>query len=114
MFVGGVLLGLYLVYHVGHTVFGFTAGLGYEHSAANLYGNQVATYQHPWAVALNVAMALVFGSHVYHGSWSLLQSLGINHKRYNRPLRQGAMAVAVAICAGFVSVPLGVYFGFVR
>ncbi|MEQ9318675.1 MAG: succinate dehydrogenase cytochrome b subunit [Polyangiaceae bacterium] len=113
MFVGGVLLGLYLVYHVGHTVLGFTAGLGYQHSATDLYANQIATYQHPWAVALNVAMALVFGSHVYHGAWSVLQSLGINHKRYNAPLRRGAMALAIVICAGFVSVPLAVYFGVV-
>jgi len=114
MFVSGVLLGLYLVYHVSHTVLGLTAGLGYQHSATDLYANQVATYQHPWAVALNVAMALVFGSHVYHGAWSLLQSLGINHRRYNRALRTGAMALAVVICAGFVSVPLGVLVGVVR
>lgn len=114
MFVGGVLLGLYLVYHVAHTVVGVTAGLGYTHSPTDLYANQVATYQHLWAVVLNCAAALVFGSHVYHGSWSLLQSLGINHKRYNGPLRRAAVALAVAITLGFLSVPLAIYVGLVR
>jgi succinate dehydrogenase / fumarate reductase cytochrome b subunit len=113
MFVGGTLLGIYLVYHVAHTVLGVTAGLGYSHSAADLYGNQVATFQHPWAVALNVVAALIYGSHVFHGSWSLFQSLGINHKRYNAPLRRAAVGLAVVITLGFVSVPLSVYFGFV-
>lgn len=114
MFYGGLLLLIYLVYHVAHTVVGFTAGLGYTHSAVDLYENQLRTYQVPWAVVLNVAGGLVFGLHVYHGAWSMFQSLGLNHARYNRGLRRAAVALGLAITAGFLSVPLSVYFGLVR
>src|SRR5690606_799811 len=36
MIYGGLLLLVYLVYHVAHTVVGVTAGLGYTHSAVDL------------------------------------------------------------------------------
>ena len=114
MIYGGILLLVYLVYHVAHTVVGVTAGLGYTHSAVDLYGNQVRTYQVPWAVALNVAGGAIFGLHVYHGAWSMFQSLGLNHARYNRGLRRAAVAVALAVTAGFIAVPLAVFAGVVR
>src|SRR5690606_8243791 len=99
--------------HVAHTVGGVTAGLGYQHDHVDVYANLVQTYQHPWAVALNVAAALVFGTHVYHGAWSLFQTLGLNHKRHNGPLRQTAIAVALVVTLGFFSVPLAVAAGVV-
>jgi succinate dehydrogenase / fumarate reductase cytochrome b subunit len=113
MVYGGVLLAIYLTYHVAHMTAGATAGLGYQHDHLDVYANLVSTYQVPWAVALNVGAAMVFGLHVYHGAWSLLQSLGINHARYNVSLRQAAMALALVVVLGFVSVPLGVFFGVV-
>lgn len=113
MFYGGLLLLVYLVYHVAHTVGGLTLGLGYAHDPVDLYENQLRTYRVPWAVGLNAFGALVFGLHVYHGVWSLFQSLGVNHARYNRTLRQASIAIAVAVAAGFVAVPLAVYFGLV-
>jgi succinate dehydrogenase / fumarate reductase, cytochrome b subunit len=113
MLYGGLLLLVYLVYHVAHTVVGVTAGLGYTHSAVDLYENQVRTYQVPWAVALNVAGGGIFGLHVYHGAWSMLQSLGLNHARYNVGLRRAAIGVALVVTAGFLAVPIAVFLGLV-
>jgi succinate dehydrogenase / fumarate reductase cytochrome b subunit len=57
---------------------------------------------------------VVLGLHLYHGAWSVFHTLGINHVRYNDTLRSAASAVALAVVAGFLAVPVGVYAGWVR
>ena len=113
MLVGGILLFLYLVHHIAHMTVGLTAGLGYAHDKMDVYQNLVASYRVPWMAGISVLFALIFGSHVYHGAWSLFQSLGVTHRRYNGLLRQSAIAVALAVTAGYVSVPLAVATGLV-
>ena len=114
MVVGGMLLFLYLVHHIAHMTAGVTAGLGYAHDHVDVYANLVASYRVPWMATLSVVAALVFGFHVYHGSWSMLQTLGINHQRYNARLRSVAVAVAVVVTIGYVSVPVAVAARLVR
>jgi succinate dehydrogenase / fumarate reductase cytochrome b subunit len=56
----------------------------------------------------------VLGFHLYHGLWSLFQSLGWNHPRYNRWRRGFAVLFAIVVTAGFIAVPLAVAAGVVR
>lgn len=114
MLLGGVLLGAYLVHHVAHMTAGLTAGLGYRHDHVDVYANMVQSYQVPWMAGLTVALTVVFGLHVYHGIWSMLQSLGVNHPRYNAALRRAAGAGAIALTLGYLSVPLAVVTGLIR
>jgi succinate dehydrogenase / fumarate reductase cytochrome b subunit len=114
MVVGGVILLLYLIHHIAHMTVGYTAGLAYAHDHVDVYANLVNSYRHPWMAGLSVTAALVFGSHVYHGAWSLLQTLGVNHKRYNGMLRSAAMALAIMVTLGYVAVPIAVVSGLVR
>lgn len=44
--------------------------------------------------------------HASHGFWSLFQSLGINHPKYNKFLQQGGLATAVIIGTIFILIPL--------
>lgn len=113
MLLGGVLLGLYLVHHIAHMTVGVTAGLAYTHDHVSVYDNLVRSYSVPWMAALSVVMAGVFGTHVYHGAWSLLQSLGISHRRYTSGLRRAAMGLALVVAAGYASVPIAVMIGIV-
>jgi succinate dehydrogenase / fumarate reductase, cytochrome b subunit len=119
MYVSGPLLLLYLIYHVAHLTLGATQGLGYEHAPMDAWGNMdvyhnvVNSFRVPWAVAVYVAAQILLGFHLYHGAWSLFQSLGINHRRYNEPLRSAASAIALATVAGFIAVPVGVFAGWV-
>jgi succinate dehydrogenase / fumarate reductase cytochrome b subunit len=92
---------------------GVTAGLGYAHDHVDVYGNMVRSYRVPWMVAISVVGSLVFGSHLYHGAWSLFQSLGVSHPRHNRRLRRSAMGIALLVTAGFVAIPLAVLAGLV-
>jgi succinate dehydrogenase / fumarate reductase cytochrome b subunit len=108
MVVTGPLVALYLLYHLAHLTLGFTRGLGYAHAPADVYANVVASFR-LWPVALCYTLAnLGLGVHLYHGAWSLLQTLGLRHPRYHELLRSLAVAFALAVVTGFVAVPLGV------
>lgn len=49
-----------------------------------------------------VAVAL----HLSHGVWSLFQSIGINHAKYNQLLLKGALVFSIVVGAVFILVPL--------
>jgi len=68
-----------------------------------------------WYVALFYIVAQVaLGFHLYHGLWSLFQSLGWNSPRFNRWRSTFAHAFAWIITIGNISFPLAVWTGLVR
>ena len=54
---------------------------------------------------------LLLGIHLFHGVWSMFQSLGINNPRFNKWRRWLAMGLSYLITLGNVSMPLAVAFG---
>lgn len=110
----GPALLLYIFFHLAHfTVPGLSLG-DHQFSPVDVYGNFVAGFQLPWVTLLYVTANLLLGMHLYHGAYSLLQSLGLNHPRYNARARLGARSFAILITAGNVLMPLSVLFGFIR
>jgi len=67
----------------------------------------------PVVAAYLIAMACLC-LHLSHGVWSLMQTIGINRPNWECALRKVAIGYAVIICAGFVSIPLGVLFHIVK
>jgi succinate dehydrogenase / fumarate reductase cytochrome b subunit len=57
---------------------------------------------------------LALGLHMYHGVWSMTQSLGLAHPRYDRLRRSLSAAVTGIVVAGNISIPLAVLTGMVR
>jgi len=49
-----------------------------------------------------VALAL----HLSHGFWSLFQSIGFNHEKYNQLLLKGALAFSILVGIVFTLIPL--------
>jgi len=110
----GPALLLYILFHLAHfTAPGLSLG-GREFSSVDVYGNFVASFQVPWVTLLYVVANLLLGMHLYHGGYSLLQSLGLNHPRYNARARRGARAFAFLVTAGNVIMPLSVLFGIIH
>ena len=60
-------------------------------------------------VVANVALAI----HIFHGTWSLFQSLGINNPKYNELRRTLAKLVAGIILVGNLSFPVLVTAGLI-
>ncbi|MEM9695154.1 MAG: succinate dehydrogenase cytochrome b subunit [Myxococcota bacterium] len=116
MYLSGPTLLLFIVWHLAHFTLGFSAGL-YEHSPPdlaglpNIYHNMVQSFAVPWMTAIYIFAQVLVGLHLYHGAWSMFQTLGINHRRYNETLRSSASALALAVVAGFIAVPLAIQAG---
>ncbi|MEJ2689185.1 MAG: succinate dehydrogenase, partial [Deltaproteobacteria bacterium] len=69
--------------------------------------DQVRQLLHQPVFALFYMFALVgVGFHICHGLWSLLQSLGVNHPKYNLLLEKGAVTAGTIIAALFFMIPL--------
>jgi succinate dehydrogenase / fumarate reductase cytochrome b subunit len=110
----GVILVLFVVYHLLHLtggVVGFRPG---EFRELSVYHNVVAGFS-VWYVSLFyiVAMACLC-LHLDHGIWSLLQTLGWNNARATSTLRALSRGVALAVFTGFISVPVSVLAGWLR
>ena len=114
MFWTGPLLLLFVLYHLAHFTYPGLAFGAYSHSTHNVYGNVVNGFSVPWVASLYIASQMVLGVHLYHGAWSLLQSVGISNTLKNERWRSGAQALALAIVVANITIPLAVVFGVVR
>jgi succinate dehydrogenase / fumarate reductase cytochrome b subunit len=108
---GGVIILLFVIYHL----LDFTAGkLNPGFVKGDVFRNVVASFS-VWYVALFYIVAQVaLGFHLYHGLWSLFQSLGWNSPRFNKWRLTFAHAFAWIITIGNISFPLAVWTGLVR
>ena len=108
---GGVIILLFVVFHLLDLTFG---AANPDFVEKDVYHNVVASFSR-WPVALFYILANVaLGFHLYHGLWSMFQSLGWNHPRFNSWRRRFAQAFAWIITLGNVSFPLAVAAGFIR
>jgi succinate dehydrogenase / fumarate reductase cytochrome b subunit len=109
---GPILLG-FVLFHLAHLTFGFTPG-PYEHSQTDVYANLVRGFSIPWVAGLYIVSMLALGFHLFHGTWSMFQSLGINHSAYNQRIMRFALGVTAFVTVGNISIALSVLFGIVR
>jgi succinate dehydrogenase / fumarate reductase, cytochrome b subunit len=109
----GPILLCYIIFHLAHfTAPGLSLG-GVPFSHADAYTNFVSSFKVPWVAGVYILANVFLGLHLYHGAWSLFQSLGISHPRYN-PLRQRlAWGLSLLVTTGNVIMPLSVLAGFV-
>jgi succinate dehydrogenase / fumarate reductase cytochrome b subunit len=52
--------------------------------------------------------------HLYHGVWSMFQTVGFSHPRYTPLLKRLAAGFAIFIAAGNISIPVSVMAGLIR
>ena len=114
MIYGGIALLLFVIYHLLHITFG-VPGIHPSFEGHDAYHNVVAGFQSYFYIpAIIYILALVVvGMHLFHGTWSMFQTLGLNNKTYSRMIRILAWAMAILIPVGFALVPLAVMFGIV-
>jgi succinate dehydrogenase / fumarate reductase cytochrome b subunit len=110
----GPIIAAFVIFHVLHLTVG--AVLPLHEMGVNqpdVRYNVVSGFQNP-VVSLSYifAMALLC-IHLYHGLWSMLQSLGWVSPRHSEAIKKGAAAFAVLVCLGFAAVPVAVMAGLV-
>lgn len=108
---GGVIILLFVVYHLMHFTFGNAHP---DFVPGDAYHNLVVGFR-SWPVAVAYIAAMVpLGFHLYHGFWSMLQSLGLNNEKYNHLRRPTAAVLALLIVLLNISFPVAVLTGIVR
>ena len=106
----GVILLLFIIYHLMH----FTFGVHAVHPAfvhGDVYHNFITGFQSPLVSGVYVLAMLALGLHLYHGAWSFMQTLGLSHPRYNHLRHAFASFVTVVVVAGNISFPVAVLTG---
>lgn len=79
---------------------------GMDHEIKNLYGPVAEAFSDPIYVIFYVVSMIVIAVHLWHGFWSSLQTLGINHLKYNRLVNVLGWIYALVIPALFALIPV--------
>ncbi len=108
---GGVILLLFVIYHLLHLTTGAAHPSFIE---GDVYHNFVAGFQSVPVSLFYILAMLALGLHLRHGVWSMFQTLGVSHPRYIRMAHVGAWIFAAIIVIGNVSFPLAVLAGIVK
>ncbi|QES02839.1 succinate dehydrogenase [Streptomyces venezuelae ATCC 10712] len=108
---GGIILALFIVWHVLDLTTGTVHPGGFEEGKP--YQNVVDTFSTWYGNVIYIVAMLAVGLHVRHGFWSAAQTLGVGNARRERLLRALANTLALVLTAGFVSVPVAVMTGVV-
>jgi len=71
----------------------------------------LAKFQYPSFVYGYIIAMAILGFHLHHGFQSAFQSLGLNHSKYTPFIKQLSTIVSIVLAAGFIIIPLVIYFG---
>ena len=112
MRLGGILLVVFVVFHILH----FTTGtvLSSLFVEGEVYQNVVRSFSVGWVAVFYLVAMLALALHLQHGIWSLFQTLGANHPHLEGGRKKLAWLSSIVIPIGFASVPLAVVFGLAR
>ncbi|MFM2310333.1 MAG: hypothetical protein RLY87_2455 [Chloroflexota bacterium] len=109
---GGTAIFFFVIYHIMHFTLGtalpgFVEGDPYK-NVVNGFSNQV------WAAPVYILAVAALGTHLYHGVWSAMQTLGLNTRRTEKWFRGLAVLSGVGLFAGFATVPIVVLLGILK
>ncbi|HEX6896880.1 MAG TPA: succinate dehydrogenase cytochrome b subunit [Bryobacteraceae bacterium] len=111
MYWSGPIILAFVIYHL----LDFTFGSVNPHFVeGDVYSNVIASFRLIPVSVFYIFAMLLLCMHLYHGLWSMFQSLGFYHPRYTPALKRAAAAVAILIAAGNISIPVAVMAGVVR
>jgi len=105
---GGVIIGVFVIFHILH----FTTGQALPgFVAGDAYQNVILGFSSWWVTGFYTLAMIMIAFHLYHGLWSAFQTVGANHPKYNPFRRPVALILALVVFLGFMSVPVGVKVG---
>ena len=115
MRLSGLVVIAFLVWHLLDLTFGAvnTVGADGEFVRAEVYDNVVRSFDRPVVAVFYIIANVLLGIHLFHGSWSIFQSLGWNNPRFNKWRRAFAGGFATVVVVGNISVPVAVMAGIV-
>ena len=108
----GPIVAAFVIFHVLHLTVGAVLPL---HDIAidqpDVRQNVIIGFQNPVIAGFYMFAMILLCMHLYHGAWSMFQSLGLSHPRYTPWIKKGAATIAILLAIGYCSIPLAVLTG---
>jgi succinate dehydrogenase / fumarate reductase cytochrome b subunit len=101
----GIIVLLYQLFHLADLTWG---AANPDFVRGDPYNNLVYSLQRPVIAGIYIVANIALGIHLFHGAWSMFQSLGLNNPKYNMAKRRFAQGFALVILVGNVSFPVAV------
>lgn len=109
----GLLLGLFIIYHLLHFTFRLT-NPALSHfidiqGRHDVFAMVALSFQRPSIDAIYLAALCILCLHLYHGVQSLFQSIGLNSGNMQPLVERGGRSLAVTIAVGFAIIPTALF-----
>jgi len=113
MIITGPLILAFIIYHILHLTTG-TVHPDFQEGA--VYHNLVAGLKGLGGIVgwIYIVAMIMLAFHLWHGVWSMFQTLGAPEDRYRSLGRRFATIFTILVTLGFASVPLAVLTGFLK
>jgi succinate dehydrogenase / fumarate reductase cytochrome b subunit len=108
---GGVLLLVFIVFHILH----FTIGSVHpDFVKGKIYQNLATGFAVKWVAAFYLVAMIALGMHLYHGAWSSMRTLGLARQSAHPLKRFLPVAIAIVVSSGFAAIPLAFLLGVLK
>src|SRR3546814_10167160 len=101
----GVIIGLCVLFHLADLNGGT---VNPDFVRGDVYRNFVATFSRPPVAIIYIVANLALGLHLFHGAWSMFQSLGLNNPKWNSWRKSFAIGFAALVPVVNIMFPVSV------
>lgn len=102
----GPIVLLFLIWHLADLTWGLHPIAVPAWHRGLAYQNVTESLKRPGVAALYIVANIALGIHLFHGAWSMFQSLGWNNPRFNKARRLFAAGFAILIAGINISFPI--------
>jgi succinate dehydrogenase / fumarate reductase, cytochrome b subunit len=113
----GPIVAAFVIFHVMHLTVGSVLPLhevNGDPATPDVHANVISGFSNPAVAGFYIFAMILLCTHLYHGLWSMFQSLGFHHPRYTPKLKTGAAVFAILIAIGNCSIPIAVMAGLLK
>ena len=108
----GPIVAAFVVFHVLHLTVGAVVPLHeLGPNMPDVRYNVITGFSNPWISGFYILAMILLCLHLYHGIWSMFQSVGISHPRYTPLLKNAAAVLSILVAVGNCSIPIAVLTG---
>jgi succinate dehydrogenase / fumarate reductase, cytochrome b subunit len=104
----GVFLLAFIIFHLLHLT---TGDVHPDFIPGDVYHNLIIGFQVVPVAIIYLVATLLLALHLFHGSWSMLQTVGLSHPRYDRARNVLCIGLAALVVVGNLSFPIAVLTG---
>ena len=106
----GARIALFIIWHI----LDLTIGTVNPDPSGGAYARLIASFDRPVVAIFYIVAMVALSTHISHGLWSGIQTLGGNSAIRQRSLKLFSITVGVVIAVGFAIIPISVMTGLVR